>query len=186
MGETMGNSGGPTVGSKAPEFTAPLASPDGSVSEASLSSLCAEGAVLLVFQPTDFELESFAERHALGKYDWFTADERVRVVGVNRARPRTNREFVDYLDVTYPFCSDRDLSVAKRYGVTYRALGVAPRARRACFFVDCDRVVRYRWVAERSGATRPCPHVRDLYDVFVDVLGRPEPETFGFDDAARY
>lgn len=182
----MGDSGGPTLGSRAPEFTASLASPDGSVSEVSLSSLCEEGAVLLVFQPTDFDIESFTERHAIGRYDWFTTDERLRVVGVNRARPRTNREFVDYLDVTYPFCSDRDLSIAKRYGVTYRALGVAPRARRACFFVDSDGVVRYRWVADRSESAHPRPHVRDLYDAVVDVLGRPEPKSFGFGDAPQF
>jgi peroxiredoxin len=176
----MGNSGGPSVGSQAPEFTAPIAAPDESVSEVSLSSLCEDGAVLLVFQPTNFDPESFAERHALGKYDWFTTDERVRVVGINRARPRTNREFVDHLDVTYPFCSDRDLSIAKRYGVTYRALGVAPRARRACFLVDREAVVRYRWVGDRSGSANARPHVRDLYDAFVDLLDRPEPESFGF------
>lgn len=180
----MGDSGGPTVGSRAPEFTAPLAAPDGSVSEVSLSSLREERAVLLVFQPTDFDLESFGDRHALGRYDWFTTDENLRVVGVNRARPRTNREFVDYLDVTYPFCSDRDLAIARRYGVTYRALGVAPRARRACFLVDRDGAVRYRWVAGRSESDHP--HVRDLYDAVVDVLGGPEPESFGFADSPQY
>lgn len=175
----MGDSGGPDVGSRAPAFTAPIATPDGAVSEVSLSSLHADGAVLLVFQPTNFELESFAERSALGEYDWFAADDRVRVVGINRARPRTNREFVDYLDVTYPFCSDRDLSISKAYGVTYRAFGVAPRARRACFLVDCDGVVRYRWVDDRSSCRRARPQVRDVYETVVDVLGRPEPETFG-------
>ncbi|WP_435180125.1 redoxin domain-containing protein [Halorussus sp. AFM4] len=175
----MGDSDGPEVGSRAPEFTAPLAAPDGSVTEASLSSLVADGAVLLVFQPTDFDLETFAERRAVGKYDWFAADDRVRVVGVNRARPRTNREFVDYLGVTYPFCSDRDLSIARSYGVTYRAFGVAPRARRACFVVDDDRAVRYRWVADRAGSGGGHPDLRDLYEVLTDVLGRPEPERFG-------
>ncbi|USZ69245.1 redoxin domain-containing protein [Halorussus salilacus] len=167
------------VGSTAPAFTAPLVTPDGEVSEVSLSSLCEETAVLLVFQPTDFDLDTFAERAALGEYDWFTADDRLRVVGVNRARPVTNREFADYLDVTYPFCSDRDLSIAKAYGVTYRALGVAPRARRACFFVDRDRVVRYQWVGDRTTCGRARPQARDLYEAVVDALGRPEPETFG-------
>ncbi len=175
----MGDSAGPTVGSQAPAFTAPLATPDGSVSEVSLSSLRSDGAVLLVFQPTDFDPESFAERHHLGKYDWFTADDRLRVVGVNRARPQTNREFADYLDVTYPFCSDRDLAIAEAYGVTYRAFGVAPRARPACFFVDADGTVRYRWVGDRSRTGRVRPQVRDLYETVMDVLGRPETESFG-------
>ncbi|WP_135826432.1 redoxin domain-containing protein [Halorussus ruber] len=176
----MEDSGGPTVGSQAPEFTAPLAMPDGSVSEVTLSSLLSDGAVLLVFQPTDFELEAFAERVALGEYDWFTTDDRLEVVGVNRAKPRTNQEFADYLDVTYPFCSDRDLSIAESYGVTYRALGVARRARRACFFVDEEGTVRYRWVRDRTETGRARPQIRDLYEVVTDVLGKPEPETFGF------
>ncbi|WP_162224505.1 redoxin domain-containing protein [Halorussus amylolyticus] len=175
----MDDSAAPDVGSKAPAFTARLAAPDGTVSEVSLSSLCEESVVLLVFQPTDFELETFAERAALGEYDWFSADDRVRVVGVNRARPTTNREFIDYLDVTYPFCSDRDLSIAKAYGVTYRAFGVAPRARRACFFVDHDGVVRYRWVGDRESRGRSRPQAWDLYDAVLDVLGKRDPETFG-------
>ncbi|MFC7081303.1 redoxin domain-containing protein [Halorussus caseinilyticus] len=176
----MEDSGGPTVGSQAPAFTAPLAAPDGSVSEVSLSSLLSDGAVLLVFQPTDFELETFAERHALGKYDWFSADDRLRVVGVNRARPRTNQEFVDYLDVTFPFCSDRDLSIAKSYGLTYRAFGLALRARRACFFVDEDGIVRYRWMADLDRSSRARHQIHDLYEVVMDVIGRPETESFGF------
>ncbi|UPV72863.1 redoxin domain-containing protein [Halorussus limi] len=176
----MVDSGAPTEGSQAPEFTAPLATPDGSVSEVSLSSLRSDGAVLLVFQPTDFDVGSFAERHALGEYDWFTADDRLRVVGVNRARPRTNREFADYLEVTYPFCSDRDLSIADAYGVTYRAFGVARRARPACFFVDREGTIRYRWVGDRNRSGRVRPRISDLYEVVMDVLGRPETESFGF------
>ncbi|WP_128477482.1 peroxiredoxin family protein [Halorussus pelagicus] len=175
----MVNCGGPAVGSQAPAFNAPLATPEGSVSEVSLSSLLSDGAVLLVFQPTDFDLGSLAERHALGEYDWFRADERLRVVGVNRARPRTNREFADYLDVSYPFCSDRDLSIADDYGVTYRAFGVARRARPACFFVDAEGTIRYRWVGDRNRSERARPHVRDLYETVMDVLGRPESESFG-------
>ncbi|NHN57622.1 MULTISPECIES: redoxin domain-containing protein [Halorussus] len=175
----MGDPGGPAVGSRAPEFTAPLAAPDGSVTEASLSSLVEDGAVLLVFQPTDFDLEGFAERRAVGKYDWFAADDRIRVVGINRARPRTNREFIDYLDVTYPFCSDRDLSIARSYGATYRAFGVAPRARRACFVVDCEGVVRYRWIGDRGRRDDGHPQVENLYAVLTDLLGRPDPDSFG-------
>ncbi|MFC4550559.1 MULTISPECIES: redoxin domain-containing protein [Halorussus] len=176
----MGDSGGPAVGSRAPEFEAPLARPDGTVGSTSLSSLLGERAVLLVFEPTDFDLETFPERSAVAEYDWFAADDRVQVVGVNRARPRTNRTFVDYLDVTFPFCSDRDLSIARSYGVTYRALGVALRARRACFFVDADGVVRYRWVADRSSDQgRSRPQLRDLYEAVTDALGTREPETFG-------
>lgn len=174
----MGDSGGPEIGATAPAFTAPLVRPDGAVSDTSLSSLCDDGAVLLVFQPTDFDLEPFHERSAVAEYDWFSADERVQVVGLNRARPRTNREFVDYLDVTFPFCSDRDLEIARDYGVTYRAFGVAPRARRACFFVDSGGVVRYRWVEDRRGG-HAGPQLQDLYETVTDVLGQREPETFG-------
>lgn len=177
---TMGHPDGPSMGEPAPEFTAPLATPDGTVTEVSLSSLCEDGVVLLVFQPTNFELETVAERCAAGQYDWFSADERVQVVGVNRAQPRTNREFIDYLDVTYPFCSDHDLSIAKQYGVTYRAFGVAPRARQACFFIDGDGVVQYRRVADGSDSGRADSHLWDLYEVMADVLGYSEPRSFGF------
>jgi peroxiredoxin len=175
----MGDDRGPAVGSKAPAFTAPLSDLEGTTPAVSLSSLREDGTVLVVFQPTDFGLEPFAEESAVGEYGWFTADERVRVVGINRARPRTNRKLAAYLDVPYPFFSDRDLSIASAYGVTYRAFGVAPRARPACFLVDAAGVVRHRWVADRSRRSHARAQVRDLYETVVDALGRPETETFG-------
>lgn len=175
----MRDADAPEVGSAAPEFTAPLTHPDGTVSEASLSSLRDDGAVLLVFQPTNFELERFGAESAVGEYDWFAADDRVRVVGVNRARPRTNRAFLDHLGVTFPFCSDRDLSIARAYGVTYRAFGVVPRARPACLLIDGESVIRHRWVADRSSRGHARPQVLELYEAVVGALGHPEHETFG-------
>ncbi|WP_168215998.1 redoxin domain-containing protein [Halorussus marinus] len=175
----MADARGPAVGAEAPEFTAPLSTSEGTTRSVSLSSLCEDRAVLLVFQPTDFGLEPFAEESAVGEYGWFTVDDRVRVVGVNRARPRTNRKFAAHLDVPYPFCSDRNLSIARAYGVTYRAFGVAPRARPACFFVDSDGVVRHRWVADRARRSHARAQIRDLYESVLEVLGRPTTETFG-------
>lgn len=177
----MAEPGGPPVGGDAPSFAAPLARPDGSVEEVHLDSLLDDRPVLLVFHAAGFDLESLCGRGPVREFDWFVFEERVQVVGVSRAKPCTHRKIIEHLELDYPFYTDRDLSVAADFGVKYRALGVAPRARQACFFLDRDGVVRYRWVAdEPRPSPEESPRLVSLYRTVHDVVGEPEMETFGF------
>lgn len=177
----MAEPGGPAVGGDAPAFTAPLARPDGGVEEVPLDALLADQPVLLVFHAAGFDLESLCACDPVREFDWFTFEDRVRVVGVSPAQPCTHEKIIDHLELDYPFYTDRGLSVASDYGVTYRAWGVVPRARRSCFFVDRDRVVRYRWVAdEPRPSSEESPQLDPLYETVRDVVGEPEYETFGF------
>lgn len=177
----MAEPAGPAVGTDAPSFTATLARPGGHVEEVPLTSLLADRPVLLVFHPTGFDLESLNDGGTIREFVWFTFDERVQVVGVSRAKPCTHQRIIDHLDLEYPFYTDRSLSAAAAYGVRYRAWGLAPRARQACFFIDGNGVVRYRWVADESRASRrDLPALNPLYETVRDVVGEPEWETFGF------
>lgn len=175
----MAEPGGPAVGADAPAFTAPLARPDDGVEEVPLSALLSDRPVLLVFHAAGFDLESLCG--PVREFDWFTFEDGVQVVGVSRAKPRTHGTIIDHLELDYPFYTDRNLSIAADYGVRYRAWGVALRARQSCFFIDRDRVVRYRWVAdEPDPSPEETPRLDPLYETVRDVVGEPEFETFGF------
>lgn len=171
----------PAVGTDAPSFTATLTRPGGSIDDVSLASLLDDRPVLLVFHAAGFDLESLSAGGPLRKFDWFTLEDRVQVIGVSRAKPCTHERVIQHLDLDYPFYTDRDLSAAAAFGVRYRAWGVAPRSRQACFFLDSDGVVRYRWVADEPQVTRVAvPDLGPLYETIRNVVGEPECETFGF------
>lgn len=177
----MAESGRPAVGEEAPTFTAPLARPSGGVEDVPLQALLADQPVLLVFHAAGFDLESLCDRGAVREFDWFTFEERVRIVGVSRAPPATHGKIIDHLELDYPFYSDRDLSIAAAYGARYRVWGIAPRARQSCFLVDGDGIVRFRWMAgDVQSATSELPQLSPLYETIGDVVGEREPETFGF------
>ena len=176
----MGDSAGTRVGDRVREFTAPLARPDGTTEEVALDALTAEKPVVLVFHPAGFDLRALAGNDPVREFEWFAFDDRVRVVAVSRARPRTHHELIAHLDLDYPFYTDRKLSIAGDFGLRYRAFGVAPRSRRACFLVDADRRIRYRWVDGGDIRTGALPDLTRLYEVLRDVIGEPERETLGF------
>jgi peroxiredoxin Q/BCP len=162
------------VGTEAPEFTAPLVRPDGETSEVSLSSLLADGPVLLAFYTNDFSPDCIEEMCSFRDFEWFSGDDGVRVVGISRSGPYLHRRFISYLDLTFPLYSDTDLAVAEAFGIRYRTFKLFARARRSCFLVDTDRVVRYRWLAEHwLDPTRDVPPVAEIREAIDRVLDPP-------------
>jgi peroxiredoxin len=169
------------VGDPAPDVAAPLVSPDGDTDRVPLSALYADHAVLLCFYTNDFTPDCVAEWCAFRDYDWFTTDDRVRVVGASKSTPFTHRKFIDYLDLGFPLYADRDLALSDAFGVTYRTLGLLSRSRRSCFLVDTDGVVRYRWLADHPiDPTRDTPDVAAVHGAVEDLVGANGTETFGF------
>jgi len=176
----MSDSRGLAVGETAPEFTAPLVGQDGEVERVSLTTLLEDRPVLLAFYTNDFSPDCIDEWCSFRDYDWFASGEQVQVVGVSTSRPYTHRKFIDYLGLNFPLFSDTDLTVSEAYRVDYRAFKVARRARRSCFLVDTDRVVRYKWVGEHPlDPTRDTPPVAEVHEAVIEELGEPETETFG-------
>jgi peroxiredoxin len=175
-------SDGLPVGTEAPSIAAPLVAPDGTVETVPLASLYEDRAILLTFYTNDFTPDCIEEWCAFRDYDWFATDQRVDVVGVSKSRPSTHRTFIDRLDLSFPLYSDRDLAIAKAFDVTYRVFKLLPRARRSCFLIDTDGVIRYKWLAEhRIDPTRDTPNMHELKTAIEAELGPVEAENFGMD-----
>ena len=168
------------VGEVAPDFTAPLVSPEEGVEEVSLESLLVDRPVLLCFYTNDFSPDCIDEWCSFRDYGWFSTSEQVQVVGISKSRASTHRRFIDYLGLTFPLFSDGDLAVAEAFDVKYRTFRLFPRSRRSCFLVDTDRTVRYRWVGTHPlDPTRDTPDVYEIHEAIREEYGEPEAETFG-------
>jgi len=159
------------VGDEVPDVTAELVVPDGSTARTALADLLADGPVLLSFYTADFSPDCVREWCAFRDFGWFSASEDVRVVGSSRSGAGVHRRFIDYLDLGFPLFSDDDLAIAEAFGVRYRAFGITARARRSCFLIDEDGVVRYRWLGEHwLDPTRDTPDVEAIHEAVQAAL----------------
>ncbi|WP_458206110.1 redoxin domain-containing protein [Haladaptatus sp. NG-SE-30] len=175
----MTNSDELSVGDSAPEFSAPLVTPDGEVVETPLSAFLEDCPVLLSFYTNDFSPDCIDEWCSFRDYDWFASGEQVQVVGVSKSRPTTHRRFIDYLDLQFPLYSDRDLAIASSFGVKYRAFKIMKRARRSCFLIGQDGEIRYVWIGSHPiDPSRDTPPLTEIHAAIEAEFG-PEPETFG-------
>jgi len=178
----MSDAEGLEVGAKAPDFTATLVEPGGERREASLSELVAEKPVLLTFYTVDFSPDCIEEWCSFRDFDWFSANEDVRVVGVSKSRPYLHEKFISYLDLNFPLFSDPDLDAAEKFEVSYKAFHLFSRSRRSCFLVDEEMTVRYRWVGDHwLDPTRDVPPVGDIHEALMEILDGEDDE--GFDGA---
>lgn len=165
------------VGMDAPQFTAPLVSPDGGTEEIPLQSLLEEAPILLAFYTNDFSPDCINEWCSFRDYGWFAADDRFNLVGISKSRPSTHRRFIDRLDLQFPLYADTELAVTQAFGVEYRLFKLARRARRSCFLIDQSGEIRYRWLAEhRIDPTRATPDLEELRAALDSELGEYTPE----------
>jgi peroxiredoxin len=166
----MTNATGVDPGERAPEFTATMVRPDDGEETVSLSSLLEDGPVLLAFYTNDFSPDCIEEWCSFRDYGFFEGED-VQVVGISKSGTYLHERFISYLDLEFPLVSDPDLEVADAYDVSYRAAKLFPRARRSCFLVDTDGVVRYRWLAEHwLDPTRDVPPVEGIQAAVKRVL----------------
>jgi len=177
----MSDSRGTAVGERVGDVTETLVRPDGDATETPLSDLLNDRPVLLTFYTNDFSPDCIEEWCSFRDYDWFTSDDSVQVVGVSKSRPFTHRKFIDHLDLQFPLYADTDLDLAAAFDVRYRVFKVVPRARRSCFLLDSEGVVRYKWVGEHPlDPTRDQPPISEIHEAIVEEFGGDGPETFGF------
>jgi peroxiredoxin len=159
------------VGDGAPDFTAPLVRLDGSTSPVALSPLLEDGPVLLSFYTNDFSPDCVEEWCSFRDSGWFADSDAVQAVGISKSRPYLNERFIDYFDLEVPLYSDRDLEVAEAYAVDYRTAKLLPRARRSCFLVDTDGIVRYRWLADHwLDPTLDTPPMAEIHGAIENAL----------------
>ena len=176
----MGSSEGLGVGETAPEFVAPLVSPNGDTEEVRLGSLLKDGPVLLCFYTNDFTPDCVGEWCSFRDYDWFGDDAPVRVVGVSKSRPETHRRFLGAFGLEFSLFSDPELALTEAFDVKYRTFKLFPRSRRSCFLIDADYTIRYKWVGNHpldpTMATPPVDEVYEAVATELDIDGRPGTE----------
>jgi len=169
----MNKASGIEPGNEAPEFTATLVRPGGTEETVSLSSLLEDGPVLLAFYTNDFSPDCIEEWCSFRDYGLLEGED-VQVVGISKSGSYLHERFISYLGIEFPLFSDPDLEVAEAYDVAYRAAKLFPRARRSCFLVDTDGIVRYRWLADHwLDPTRDVPPVEEVHEAVRESLGRP-------------
>ncbi|MGM0590790.1 MAG: redoxin domain-containing protein [Halobacteriota archaeon] len=170
----MDSGPGLSVGATASDFTAPLVSPGGGVEQVALSSLLADGPVLLCFYTVDFSPDCIEQWCSFRDFEWFASGDTVQVVGVSKSGTRLHRRFIERLNLGFPLYSDRSLAVARAFDVDYRTFGLVRRSRRSCFLLDKDRTVRYRWVGDHwLDPTLDVPPVSEIYEAVNEELGLP-------------
>ena len=137
----------PEVGDTAPDFTRPLVN-DEFWEDVSLSELCENGPVALVFHPMDGDFPS--------NYIWTEIRDRswdelpVEVVGLSISSPYEHSRFLDEWNLMrFRLFSDPQNGVAAQYGIVNDLDGMAgiEEPRPAVFVIDGDRTVQYAWVA---------------------------------------
>jgi peroxiredoxin len=140
-------------GEDAPEFTAPVAKPNGDIEEVELSEALEDGPVVLAFFPGAFtsvctgEMVTFRDR--LDALSEAGAD----LYGVSVDTPFALVEFADQNDLNFPLVSDNEKELVDAYDVEmdFESLGVIGVAKRSVFVVDETGTVTYAWVSDDPG-----------------------------------
>ncbi len=122
-------------GSKAPEFVLP----DHTGRETELSTLLADGPLILYFYPADFT--PVCTKEACAFRDMFTELRSVglSVAGISPQDPASHRRFRAEQRLPFTLLSDEDKVVVKMYDVD-GPFGVG--VRRATYLVNPDRVIQ--------------------------------------------
>lgn len=144
-------------GDLAPEFTAPMATPENArgksgeytgddIEEFALPAALEDGPVVLAFFPGVFsrtctqELCDFRDwRAELGELD-------AQVYGVSADAPFPQLAFIDQYDLNFPLLSGFSNDVIEQYGVRHDEGLLEGISHRSVFVVAPDGTVVYRWV----------------------------------------
>jgi len=140
-------------GDDAPDFTAPMSTPDGDVTEFTLSEALEDGPVVLAFFPGAFtsvctgEMRTFRDR--LDDLESAGAS----LYGVSIDSPFSLGEFAAQNELTFPLVGDTNKEAIEAYDVTmdFDSLGIEGVAKRSVFVIDESGTVTYSWVSDDPG-----------------------------------
>lgn len=145
-------------GDTAPDFTAPMATPENAagrgeyttedVASFTLSEALADGPVVLAFFPGAFSRTCTQEMCAFRDWRRDLGDLDARVFGVSADTPWTLLAFIAEYDLNYPLLSGFNNAVIEDYGMAVDEGLLAGIAGRAVFVIDADRRVTYRWAGD--------------------------------------
>ena len=141
------------VGDAAPDFTAPMRSPTGEITEFTLSDELGDGPVVLAFFPGAFtsvctgEMTTFRDR-----LDGL-ADAGASLYGVSIDSPFSLGEFAEQNELNFPLIGDTNKEVIEAYDVVmdFADLGISGVAKRSVFVIDDDGEITYAWISDDPG-----------------------------------
>lgn len=144
------------VGDHAPEFAAPLATPDRArdgrgeytaddVTRVTLAETLSDGPAAFAFFPGAFSRTCTREVCAVRDWVAEVGDLDAGVYGVSADTPFSQLAFIDAYDLSYPLVSGFNTSLLADWGVRRDGGLLAGLARRTVYVVAPDRTVTYRW-----------------------------------------
>ena len=143
----------PRDGDTAPDFTAPMRTPDGNIAEFTLSEALEDGPVVLAFFPGAFtsvctgEMVTFRDR-----LDGLV-DAGASLYGVSIDSPFSLGEFAEQNELNFPLVSDTNKEIIDAYDVVmdFADLGISGVAKRSVLVIDDDGTITYAWVSDDPG-----------------------------------
>lgn len=140
-------------GDEAPDFTAPMRTPEGDITDFTLSEKIEDGPIVLAFFPGAFtsvcttEMKTFSDR-----LDELT-DAGASIYGVSIDSPFSLGEFAEQNGIDFPLIADTNKEVIDAYDVVmdFEDLGITGVAKRSVFVVDEDGTIAYAWVSDDPG-----------------------------------
>ena len=139
------------VGSKAPDFTVPMAGGTAynDVEPFTLSDALGDGPIVLAFYPAAFTggctEEMCAFRDSMAAFNELDAS----VYGVSVDLPFAQNIWIEEENLNFPMLSDWDHELVRTYDVILEDMyGMVDVAERSIFVVDSDGFVTYKWVRE--------------------------------------
>jgi peroxiredoxin len=142
-----------STGDTAPDFTAPMRTPDGDITEFTLSEALEDGPVVLAFFPGAFtsvctgEMRTFRDR-----LDALT-DAGAALYGISIDSPFSLGEFAEQNELPFPLVSDTNKEIIEDYDIVmdFDDLGITGVAKRSVFVVDEDGTITYAWISDDPG-----------------------------------
>jgi len=137
----------------APEFTAPMRTPDGDITEFTLSEALSDGPVVLAFFPGAFTSVCTGEMRTFRDRLDGLVDAGTSLYGVSIDSPFALGEFAEQNELTFPLVSDTNKEIIDAYDVVmdFDDLGIYGVAKRSVFVIDGDGTVTYAWVSDDPG-----------------------------------
>ena len=144
-------------GSQPPEFAATIV--DTEITPFHLSDALGDGPVVLVFFTAAFSNTCTDEISPFRNDIDRVAEPGVTVIGASTDLPRTLREYRSQYGLPFNLISDPDHEAIETCDITNSDFqdhyGVQTVAQRAGFVIDADRIIWYRWLADRSEQEPP-------------------------------
>jgi len=130
-----------------------MRTPDGDITEFTLSEALGDGPVVLAFFPGAFTSVCTGEMTTLRDRLDALADAGASLYGISIDSPFSLGEFAEQNELNFPLVGDTNKEVIEAYDVVmdFADLGISGVAKRSVFVLDDDGTITYAWVSDDPG-----------------------------------